>query len=463
MFRYAVFSAMGHTIFVVVGLLIYVMATRIGHQHRPPASAMGWVISIVAFPYVAVPLFLMFGSRKLARPQKHRRGTSAAVPAPEGGPPWATQVLESMELPRPVHNDLLEWHADGASALKSLMDLIDSAERSLDIGTFIFGNDAVGDAVVQAMLRCRARGVRVRFMIDAIGSMQTRSSTLRRLRKAGIRVRRFMPLWHNPRRGRLNLRNHRKVAIADGKHLWSGGRNLAEEYFHDIDGMPAWIDLSHVAHGPLAAQAAAQFDSDWRTANGRVRHADSHVNAPPGPESGAWAQWVATGPDHADDTIHELLLTSCYHAQKRIVLVTPYFVPDDALLDAWCMACRRGVQVSLIVPRKSNHRLADWARERALRQLCAAGAHVWLVPHMLHAKAVLIDDDVALSGSLNLDARSLFLNYEVMTAFYSEPQIRWLSDWCARMVGKSRPYVAHAPGVLRDVGEGLVRSVGFQL
>ncbi len=138
-------------------------------------------------------------------------------------------------------------------------------------------------------------------------------------------------------------------------------------------------------------------------------------------------------------------------------------MPDDALLEAWCLACRRGVQVTLLVPARSNHRLADWARERALRELVAAGAQVWLAPHMVHAKAVLIDDDLAMCGSLNLDARSLFLNYEAMAAFYSPAEVRWLSDWCAAEIARAGRYRARRPSWVKDVAEGVVRAVGFQL
>ncbi|WP_233135401.1 phospholipase D-like domain-containing protein, partial [Acidovorax sp. T1m] len=182
-----------------------------------------------------------------------------------------------------------------------------------------------------------------------------------------------------------------------------------------------------------------------------------------GPPGGALAQWVPSGPDQPDDTVYALLLTAAFHAQRRIVAITPYFVPDEALLDAWCIACRRGVQVHLVVPARSNHRLADWARERALRQLAAAGAQVWLAPGMVHAKAVVIDDSMALTGSLNLDARSLFLNYESMTAFYEREQVQWLSDWCARQIATAQPHQARQPSWLRDIAEGVVRAVGFQL
>ena len=470
--RLAVFSVMGHTILVFVGLLIYVLATRIGQQRRTPSAAIGWVVGIVAFPYVTLPLFLVFGTRKMTRPQHHTRGNN--VPTPPGGPGWVTQFLESMELPPPVRNERLVWHDDGPDALKSLVAIIDSAERTLDLCTFILGNDEVGKLVADALLRAKQRGVTVRVLVDAVGSMKTLPRHLETLRAAGISVQRFMPFLHNPREGRINLRNHRKVTIADGVRMWSGGRNIAVEYFYDRPGEPAWVDLSHDATGAVAMQASTLFESDWRTASGEVRNASAPVAVPaplvvapqppsPQPDTGPWAQWVSTGPDHADDTVHALLVAAGYHAKKRILAVTPYFVPDDALLDAWCMACRRGVDVNLIVPHQSNHVLADWARERSLRELCAAGAKVWLAPTMVHAKAVMVDDDLGLSGSLNLDARSLFLNYEVMTAFYSTEQLQWLASWFDRHMASATPYQAKRPGLFRDIGEGIVRSIGFQL
>jgi cardiolipin synthase len=467
MIRVAVLSGLGHAVFVAAGLLVYVMGTRIGHQRRHPSAAVAWVLGIVAFPYLIVPLFLLFGTRKFARPARRTRGQALQVP--DGAPAWAARLLASLELAPAVRNRRVVLHADGGDALQGLLATIASARHRLDVCTYVLGHDDVGRQVAQALLACAQRGVNVRLLVDAMGSMRTPPGMLRALRRQGVQVRRFMPLLHNPLRGRTNLRNHRKIAVADGLRLWSGGRNLASEYFVDRPGRPAWTDLSYEVCGPLAELAQAQFSTDWRVAHGlalRKERRARRVHAPDlpaGPEDGPLAQWLPSGPDHADDTVHALLLAAAYHAQRRIVAVTPYFVPDEALLDAWCLACRRGVRVSLLVPARSNHRLADIARERALRELSAAGAQVWLSPAMVHAKAVLIDDELALAGSLNLDARSLFLNYEAMTAFYGAEELRWLSQWCARQIAAARPYHARRPSLARDIVEGVVRAVGFQL
>lgn len=470
MTHFALLSGLGHAMLVVAGLLVYVLFTRIDHQRRHPSAALAWVLGIVAFPYVALPLFLLVGSRKFARPlrQPHQSGTALAPghAAAGEGPAWATHLLAGMDLAPAVRNAQVHFHEDGPEALQALLALIGSARHSLDVCTFVFGHDAVGERVAQALAQCAQRGVATRLLLDAVGSWRTPAALLRQLKRQGVQVRRFMPLLHNLMRGRTNLRNHRKLAVADGARLWSGGRNLASEYFMDCPGKPAWLDLSFDAEGPLAVLAQAQFRADWRAATGRVRftrHRPLPRHALVGPPGGVLAQWVPSGPDQPDDTVHALLLTAAFHAQQRIVAITPYFVPDEALLDAWCIACRRGVQVQLILPARSNHRLADWARERALRQLVAAGARVWLAPGMVHAKAVVIDDSMALTGSLNLDARSLFLNYENMTAFYDRAQVQWLAAWCTRQMAAAQPHQARQPSWLRDIAEGVVRAVGFQL
>jgi cardiolipin synthase len=479
----ALLSGLGHSIVVIASLLVYMVATRIGQQRRHPSAALAWVVAMIAFPYGALPLFLLIGSRKFLRPvQRH----PAALPAPQtwgdqgylgdgvedagtAPPEWVARLLRALDLPEAMRNTRVEFQSSGEEALTALIATIDSARDELVLSTYVLAADATGEQVARALQRCVTRGVRVRVLIDAIGSLQTPRTLLRDWRGMGIVVRRFMPLLHNPLYGRLNLRNHRKLVVADGQLLWSGGRNLADEYFVGKNGAPPWIDLGFVVEGPLAAQALAQFDADWRAAPGRIHRKKHRAPAVVRPAALApapgqtWTQWIPSGPDHADDTLHALLLSAAFQARESIVAVTPYFVPDDALLAAWTLACRRGVRLRLLLPRRSNHRLADWARERALRQLAQAGAEIHLLPGMLHAKCVLVDGEWALSGSLNLDARSLFLNYEAMTAFYGQAEVQWLQEWHEALLAGADPYVPRRPSWPRDIFEGMVRTVGFQL
>ena len=494
-------TVLEHGAFAFCGLLVYVMVTRIGQHRRQPSAAVAWVLVIAMFPYIGLPLFLLFGTRKFARPGVLVRAPSAQAVDPgvdaratefSGGqgrehgaacsdhgvrsqvggeapaaPAWATQLLASFALPPPARNREIAFHADGTQSWRALLDLIRGAKRTLDLCTFVLGHDEIGETILSELSRAAGRGVRVRLLLDAIGSLGTSRARLRSLRRAGVAVRWFMPLLHNPLRGRTNLRNHRKLTIADATALWSGGRNQAIEYFVDRPCDPAWEDLSFTAAGPLAAQAQALFEHDWLVASGRATQLplplDVAHEVPEPAASGAIAQLIPSGPDHVDDTVYSLMLSSAYHAQTRILAVTPYFVPDDALLSAWCLACRRGVQLTLLIPQRSNHPLADLARERSLRQLIQAGGTVLLYPAMMHAKAVVVDDQLALCGTVNLDARSLFLNFELMFAFYGRTEIDWLADWIEQRSHAAKPHDARLPGWWRDLLEGVVRAVGYQL
>lgn len=463
--------ALFHAVFVIAGWLTYFLVTRIREQRRHPSAAVAWVLGIAALPYLGVPLFLLFGTRKFARPSPLRPAPRAALGDAEAAE-WATRLLAGLGVAAPTRNPVVSFHADGPAALRALIGLLDGAERELAVGTYVLGDDEVGAAAVERLRAAAARGVRCRLLVDSIGSLRVSRRLLAHAQQGGVEVRRFMPLLHNPLRGRTNLRNHRKLAIADGRRVWAGGRNLAGEYFVGRSGADPWRDLSFVVEGPLAAEALVQFDHDWAAASGQARGGANGAPAASGSAgggvpalapSGSLTQWVACGPDRAEDTVYALLMAAAYHARERILAVTPYFVPDDALLDAWCIACRRGVRVQLVLPARSNHRLADLARGRALRRLADAGAEVRFSPAMLHAKAVVVDDRLALCGSVNLDGRSLFLNFEVMTAFYGAAEIAWLADWIEAQGHESRAYRSQRPPWQRDLIESIVRAVGFQL
>ncbi|WP_295856207.1 phospholipase D-like domain-containing protein, partial [uncultured Xylophilus sp.] len=252
----------------------------------------------------------------------------------------------------------------------------------------------------------------------------------------------------------------RKLTIADDRRLWSGGRNLAAEYFCGDGQIRAWDDLSFDIAGPVAAAAAHQFEQDWAS----VHLQPPRRVVPPLPVAdGSPAQFLPSGPDQAEDTAQALLLDACFRAERRILAVTPYFIPNDALRDALRLAARRGVAVDIAIPQRSNHLLADIARTRAMRDLAGAGVRFYLLPAMAHAKAVVVDDDLALCGSINLDLRSLLLNHEAAVVFYGEAEVAALAQWIQALARTGRPFDARPPGLLRDIGEGLLLTVAFQL
>jgi cardiolipin synthase len=286
---------------------------------------------------------------------------------------------------------------------------------------------------------------------------------VRDLKAAGAEVAVFHPLFTLRRHGPRNLRNHRKFVIADRRRMWAGGRNLAAEYFTGAPGIETWLDLSFDLEGPVVPTAARQFELDWASACGRRGSPARTDDLPAAAVQGAPAQFLPSGPDQAEDPAEALLVSACYRAQHRLLAITPYYVPDASLQQALCLAARRGVEVTLVIPAVSNHRLADFVRGRPLRELAQAGARIALLPGMSHAKAVVVDDSLAVSGSFNLDARSLLLNYEFGVVFYGEAQIAWLADWISTRVTECRPFDARRPGLLRDIAEGAMLAIAFQI
>ena len=448
-----------HFLFSALAVLAYVITTRARREPRAPTTAIAWVMGLALLPYLILPMYMLFGRRKVRPAQlpRPRRAVAAAH--------WASDLIESFNLAPPSLCDV-QMHADGLAARTALWDTIARAKHRIDVCTFIIGEDALGSEAV-ARLAARAReGVKVRVLLDGFGAMRLPRRYFDTLREAGGEVAVFRPLFSLRIAGPRNLRNHRKLVLADDNFMWSGGRNLAGEYFLGKDDggdereQGPWPDISFTIHGGVAAAAAHQFEQDWASVRQQPARAIAGVHEL---RHGTAAQFLPSGPDQVEDTAHALLVGACFRAERRILAVTPYFIPDDGLRDALRLAARRGVEVTLVIPARSNHRLADFARTRAMRDLAAAGVRFVLLPFMAHAKAVVVDDGLAVSGSINLDLRSLLLNHEAAVVFYATADIDWLASWIAQLAAGGTPFEAEPPGLWRDVAEGLLLTVAFQL
>lgn len=244
-------------------------------------------------------------------------------------------------------------------------------------------------------------------------------------------------------RSSANLRNHRKIAIFDQQTAIVGGHNLAREYMGPSHFRRRWRDFGALIEGPAVALLEEVFLADWAFAGDESledahRH-DRLVNTTPA--GTVEAQVVASGPDVVGDPLYEAILSLIQEAKRRIWIVTPYFIPDEVLLRSLIVKARAGCDVTLIVPKRSNHPVTDFARRHYLRELQAAGAHIRLFgPGMLHSKAMIIDDGIGLFGSANFDLRSLFVNFEIGVLLYSTEAVFQMDRWAADLLQHS-----HAP------------------
>ncbi len=442
-------------------LLALVFLANLLRQKRSPSSTIAWLLIILLLPYVGVPLYVMFGGRKmnpLARRKARIYSRSPEAGQPPSGP-GIERLLASYGVPPARMGNCVELVLDGVDAFHRVIRLIDEAQSTIHITTYILGNDEVGGAILERLARRASQGIGVRLLIDDVGSWRLRRRHLSPLIEAGAQVAFFMPVLHVPFRGRANLRNHRKLLVFDGRIAITGGMNLAWTYMAPVTAGRLWRDIAVVVEGPAVSDLEALFASDWTfaTGSGPDSEAASADVSRDHATSSTSIQVVASGPDVAGDPLYESLLALIFAAHSRIWVVTPYFVPDEMLARSLNLAARRGVDVRLIVPARSNHISADLARASYLRDLHNAGGKVMLyAPVMLHAKVVIFDDQLAVVGSANMDMRSLFLNYEVALFVWSQSQVEEIATWAIGLMTDSHRELPQ-PGWPREIAENVVR------
>ncbi len=440
-------------------ILALVLLAHILKQRRSPSSTLAWLMAIVFVPYIGVPLYIIFGGRKMTRMTKTKQllSESATSEIDRRASISNLQVFPG-GFPATRGNKVILL-TSGSQAFRRIMALIRSAEKTIFITTFILGRDATGRAIVETLAEKAARGVSVYLLMDGLGSMPIRHRFLRPLHDAGGKTAFFMPMMHLPFRGRANLRNHRKMVLVDYTKAIVGGMNLAGNYMGPDKADNYWLDFSIQIEGPSAAHIYRVFQSDWQFAAGEALPDIPPDVQPPVRLQHSTLQFMASGPDVAGDALREELLAAFFRAKKRVWIMTPYFVPDDLILESLCIAARRSIDLRLVVPARSNHRLADLVREGYLSQLQESGAHILLYgPKMLHAKILLIDDRVAVTGSANMDSRSLLLNYEVALCVYTREIIGRFESWMQTQMAQCHPRNPRA-GISLGILEGMGRLV----
>jgi cardiolipin synthase len=445
-------------------LLAFFLVARLLAEKRQPSNTFAWLLGIILIPYVGVPLYMIFGGRKLQRLIAHK---TRIAPTLEGSePPFdltgqllpTVQTINSSGACPPTIGNSVRLLTNGEDMFATLSEQIRNAKHSIHITTFILGRDETGKKLVR-LLAARAReGVKVRLLLDAVGSVFTSGRFVQPIRDAGGEVARFLPVIHLSFRSTANLRNHRKIAVFDQHTAIIGGHNLAHEYIGPTPWRKRWRDFGAVISGPGAALLNEVFLADWAFAANHSLASLRQENLPSArqTEGNSSLQIVVSGPDVTGDPLYEGIISMIQEAHSSIWIVTPYFIPDEVLFRSLMVKARAGVEVMLIVPERSNHPVTDYARRHYTRELRKAGAKVMQFgPGMMHSKGIIVDDRMAMLGSANFDLRSLFVNFEIGVLLYSQTDVVAMKAWALDVLKHCKEPKKERPRKFRIVGHVL--------
>ncbi|WP_415407882.1 cardiolipin synthase [Sulfurovum sp. CS9] len=452
-----------YLIVTIGGVLLFSAIAHILYQKRSPTSMISWMLAIIFMPFLTVPLYFLIGIRK-----RENTYTKASVQLHEAhqenihidiAPNNAlSSILEKNGIPSATKGNRYELITKDTEAYARLMDEIEKATESIDLGTYVFSYDVTTQKILEALTKRASEGIRVRLLLDVVGSLGSYlwQKNFQALRDAGGEVGFFIPIMSRPFQSYINLRNHRKIYLFDKKRLLSGGMNLSDEYLGEESSTKRWDDILYYLEGPAVFGFYQIFHNDWNYAMGLTDQLKLPIE-PVESTGESTVQVVPSGPDIPTDALYEALLNAIYTSRKRIWIVTPYFVPDENIVQALIIAQHKGIDVKLITPKHSDNWIADLGRSPYMRELDAIGVDVILYEgEMLHAKAILFDDLGGMVGSVNIDNRSLFLNYEIVTFAYSPHFIESIESWMGELMENSTQGMKK-PTKLREGVENMMK------
>lgn len=362
-------------------------------------------------------------------------------------------------------NSLEIYHNRGADSWQALLDAVSSARHHVHLEYFIFRADRSGEELASLLMEKAEDGVNCRLLLDHLGSWDLPSSFVERLRSSGVKVAWFMPVlpWRGPRwRFHFNFRNHRKIVVVDGQTAFTGSQNIADEYFRADTPSGPWIDTQLRLTGPAVYELQETFIEDWYYATAEDIFAESYFPSLEAKENlpGQIVQIIPSGPDSDARLMHHLLLAAISAADYSVVLATPYFVPDQAMVLTLEAAALRGVRVRLLLPEKSDHSLALWAGRSYYRELAESGVEIYeMGPAFLHSKVGVIDQLWGLVGSANMDQRSFHLNFEITTVLYESSSLLQLEHCLAGLIANSSRATASFDRLGQRMKMGVARLV----
>ena len=411
-------------IFQILGITSAVHAVM---STRTPQGSIAWAVSLIAVPYVSVPAYWIFGRNKfngyvLARQnelelvngfiQQANEQIDAIIPADEWRAGALTGVEKMARIPLTGGNSV-KLLVDGDATFASIFAGIESASEYILVQFYIVHDDELGRELKNRLIARAKDGVRILFLYDEVGSIGLPSSYSAELRAAGIEIFPFHSRKGSGNRFQLNFRNHRKTVVVDGRAAWIGGHNVGDEYMSRDTSFGHWRDTHMRVEGPAVIGAQLAFVEDWRWATDELLTGltwTPRISA----DGEALALVVASGPADEMETASLLYTQAINSASRRIWIASPYFVPDDAVVQALQLAGLRGVDVRILIPQKADSQLVTLAAYSFFNEISAAGVSFYRYQDgFLHEKVMLIDDNVATVGTANFDNRSFRLNFEI--------------------------------------------------
>jgi cardiolipin synthase len=416
---------------IVIGL-----GARIIWLRRPPEVSLAWLVVLAALPFAGAFVYLLVGEmwlggrrarllRAMVGPMRER---IAALPEMRRRT-WTTEdptvralsgIAEHTGIMPVLPGNDVEL-VDGADPFfERLLEDIEGAEQSLELLFYIWEPRGRVVEVQEALMRAAARGVRCRVIVDGAGGRPLiRSDAWRRLKEAGVETAVALPVkWLRVRLSRIDLRNHRKLVVVDDRVAYVGSMNMADpKHFKAKAGVGEWVDVMARLRGPTVALLATLFDAEWIIEAGGDE--TPPWNALPDPAGPTPVQVVPSGPGQTPQALHRMLLAAVHGADRSLTLTTPYFIPDEAMLTALVSAALRGVEVTIVVPEKIDSRLVALASNAYFESLVEAGVRVVRFEEgLLHSKTAVVDEQIALIGTANMDRRSFWINFELSVFSY---------------------------------------------
>jgi len=438
--------------------------------HRDPASRLAWIITVLALPIAGVILYILLGETRISGKRRERgKQIEARLPRPPGNHEchgddacaahWAPFALaRTVNRLDPTSGNSARLAADGCVAVDEMVADIDAAGKTVHGCFYIWLDDNNGLKLKNAFVRAAKRGVQVRLLADALGSrLFIRSAHWREMRESGCEIRVALPvgnpLWTQTR-GRVDLRNHRKLMIVDNRIAWCGSQNCADPEFRIKPRFAPWIDVMSRWEGPVAVHCQYLFVSDWISEGGE--EIGDLLTAPLPPANGpAVAQVLGTGPNAEFDAMPACFSELIHCARDELIVTTPYFIPDEQLLFALTSAARRRVRTLIIFPKRNDNWIVAAASRSYYKDLIEAGVEIYeYKPGLLHAKTMVVDRRVGLIGSANLDRRSFELNFE-NNILFDDP------SFAAEVRARQDDYLADCDRVTRE--ELISYGIGLRL